>query len=108
MAAPNPPLPPPHNQPLPPNTFHPDNATPLYDAYRLCLENESRIEARDTTNLAHARCLGYMLRELPTDGRDVVAEEILQCVIRGSDMNELGKLYVEHLIRLCMPFITYT
>ena len=108
MAAPNPPLPPPHNQPLPPNTFHPDNETSSYDAYELCLENESRIDARDTTKLVHARCLGYLLRELPTDGRKVVAHEILQCVIRGSDMSELGKFYVERLIRLCMPFITST
>jgi len=80
MAAPNPPLPPPHNQPLPPNTFHPDNETSSYDAYELCLENESRIDARDTTKLVHARCLGYLLRELPTDGRKVVAHEILECV----------------------------
>jgi len=32
----------------------------------------------------------------------VVAHEILECVLQGSDMNELGKFYVDHLIRLCM------
>jgi len=108
MAAPNPPLPPPRNQPLPPNTFHPVNETPFYDAYQCCLENESQTEARSTTKLLYARCLGYLLRELPTDGRNVVAHEILECVSQGSDMNELGKFYVDHLIRLCMPFITST
>ena len=104
MAAPNPPLPP-RNQPLPPNTFQ---EAPLRDAYEYCLENESQIEAGDTTTLAHARCLGYLLRELPADGPNVLAHEILGCVERGSDMNELGKFYMDHLIRLCMPFITST
>ncbi len=107
MAAPNPPLPPP-NQPLPPNTFQSVNEAALHDAYEYCLENESQIEAGDTTTLVYPRCLGYLLRELPTEGQNVVAHEILGCVLRGSDMNELGKFYVDHLIRLCMPFITST
>ena len=108
MVAPNPPLLDP-NQPLPPNTFQSVNEPALHDAYEYCLDNESQIEAGgDTTALAHARCLGYLLRELPTEGQNVVAHEILGCVLRGSDMNELGKFYVDHLIRLCMPFITST
>jgi hypothetical protein len=109
MAAPNPPLPPPRNQPLPPNRFHPVNEAPFYDAYDYCLGNESETEARgDTTALADARCLGYLLCELPTKGQNVVANKILECVSQGSDMNELGKFYVDHLIRLCMLFITST
>ena len=108
MAVPNPPLPP-RNQPLPLNTFHPVKETPFYEAYECCIGNESETQARgDTTALADARCLGYLLRELPTKGQDVVAKEILESVSQGSDMNELGKFYVDHLIRLCMPFITST
>ncbi len=60
MVAPNPPLLHP-NQPLPPNTFHSVNEAPLHDAYGYCLENKSQIEAGNTTTLAHACCLGYLL-----------------------------------------------
>ena len=109
MAVPNLLLPSPCNQPLPLNTFHPVNKTPFYDAYEYCLGNESKTEARgDTTTLANACCLGYLLQELPTKGQNVVANEILGYVDQGSDMNELGKFYVDHLICLCMPFITST
>jgi hypothetical protein len=106
MAAPNTQLPPPfpRNQPLPPNPFHSENDVALHDAYQCCFDNEMELTGAALAGppLIYARCLGYLLLELPDEGRRVVAHEILECRLQNSDVNMLGKLYVDHLIRLCI------
>jgi hypothetical protein len=107
MATPKPQLPPPFptNQPLPPNPFHPENDVALHDAYQRCFDNEKEATLAGNTPLIYARCLGYLLLELPDEGRRVLAHEILEYVTQNSDnLDILGKLYVDHLIRLCMSF----
>jgi hypothetical protein len=103
MAAPNPPFALARNQPLPPNPFH---DTPVRDAYQYCLDSEAA--AGDTDTVVYLRCLGYLLGELPSKAQSVLAHEILGCVAQGSKVDALGKFYVDHLIRLCMPFIIST
>ncbi|KAF9483353.1 hypothetical protein BDN70DRAFT_315060 [Pholiota conissans] len=82
-------------QSLPLNTYEP----PIYEAYEQCLMMEANA-GTDTDTLMLARCLGYLIRELPNEARELLAQEIVECFANFDEMKSLSWLYVNHLIRL--------
>jgi hypothetical protein len=85
----------PVKQPLPVHNF---NMPTHSAAYRKCLEAEGTV--RVERDLVFIRCLGYLLIEAPfNEGRHQIARDISGC---GDleDMKQLGKMVVDHLIRL--------
>jgi hypothetical protein len=51
--------------------------------------------------LIHARILGYLIREgRSIKAREHVAQEVNPC-LDDDQINELGKMYFEHYIRVC-------
>ncbi|KXN89770.1 hypothetical protein AN958_05310 [Leucoagaricus sp. SymC.cos] len=54
----------------------------------------------DKVALVLARCLGYLIRELPAEANGVVANEVVACNADFEKMKSLSQLYIDHLIRL--------
>lgn len=91
------------NQPLPPNPFTQSNEGLFYNAYKCCLDMEHDHSNPDDLYLVHARCLGYLITELPPNGRKAVADEINLCCKKDEDLKNLSEYYIDSLIRLCEP-----
>jgi hypothetical protein len=95
-------------QPLPVNinNMNRDNQAPFYDAYEQCPRMEADTDAdSDPDTQMLARCLGYLLRELPHDAGGVVAQEITDCGADVGKMQALSRFYINRLIRPCAkPF----
>ena len=89
-------------QPLPLNPYNPNTEAPLYDAFNLCILMEA--DAGHNGN-AHrqmfARCLGYLMLQLPQKAKEIVANEIVVCYADFEKMAYLAQMYIDHLIRLC-------
>jgi hypothetical protein len=51
---------------------------------------------RETLMLA--RCLEYLILELPHDAGELVAIEVVEC---RADIYDMSHLYIDHMIRLC-------
>ena len=51
-----------------------------------------------------ARCLGYLILQLPQEAKGVVAGEIVTCYADFEKMADLAQFYIDHLIRLCESF----
>jgi hypothetical protein len=95
----------PAKQPLPLNPFHPGNLPDLHHAYNQCLTSESEAESEE--EVMYARCLGYLLIEVPTSrGKHMIAEDITLCNGDAKGMGRLAKLYINHIIRLCKSAFT--
>jgi hypothetical protein len=89
-------------QPLPATR---DTRAPHHAAYEQCLRMEADGGAdSDTDTQMLARCLGYLLRELPHEAGGGVAQEIMDCGADFDKMKALARFYINHLIRLCEPF----
>lgn len=87
-------------EPLPQNPFHLHDQLDLHAAYDQCLASEHEAESEQA--LIYARCLGYLLIELPmTRGQRMVAEDIILCNGNKDAMNCLAELYINHIIHLC-------
>ena len=90
-------------QPLPLNPYNPNTEASLYDAFNQCILMEA-----DAGNNAHrqmlARCLGYLILQLPQEAKGIVANEIVVCYADFEKMAVLAQLYIDHLIRLCESF----
>jgi hypothetical protein len=86
-------------QPLPANPYNPNKEVPLHDAYSQCVMMETN--AGDEEALMLARCLGYLMLELPGEANKVLANEVVACNANFELMATLSQLYIDHLIRLC-------
>jgi hypothetical protein len=87
-------------QPLPVNPYDPNTEAPLYEGYTQCVMMETDAGGNGK-KLMLARCLGYLILELPHDAGELVAIEIVACNANFYDMANLAHLYIDHLIRLC-------
>ena len=87
-------------QPLPANPYDPNAQAPLYEGYAQCAMMETEAGGNGK-NLMLARCLGYLILELPHDAGELVAFEVLDCSADFCKMKTLSHLYIDHLIRLC-------
>ncbi|KAF8198544.1 hypothetical protein BJ912DRAFT_922485 [Pholiota molesta] len=88
-------------QPLPANIYTRDTRAPLHAAYEQCLRMEADGGAdSDTDTQMLARCLGYLILELPNEASGVVAQEIMDCGADVGEMKALARLYINNLIRL--------
>ncbi|KAF8880118.1 hypothetical protein CPB84DRAFT_1735519 [Gymnopilus junonius] len=54
----------------------------------------------DQEALSLARCLGYLIRELPSRAKVIVADEVLACNADDEGMKDLSQFYINHLIRV--------
>ena len=61
----------------------------------------------DAKALMLARCLGFLMLELPHEPSEVVANEIIACNASFEKMAELAELYINHLIRLCESYFAF-
>jgi hypothetical protein len=52
-----------------------------------------------------ARCLGYLITELPREASESVANEVVGCNADFVKMADLAHLYINHLIRLCESYL---
>jgi hypothetical protein len=86
-------------QPLPANPYNPNKEAPLHDAYSQCVMMETN--TGDEEVLMLARCLGYLMLELPGEANEVMANEVVACNDNFEEMATLSHLYIDHLIRLC-------
>lgn len=84
-------------QPLPANTYNPSTQASLYHAYEHCLAMEAASEG----NAIHARCIGYLIRELPPGASALVASDLASCNSDFGKVCDLSEFYVDHLFRLC-------
>jgi hypothetical protein len=88
-------------QPLPANPYNPNKEAPLHDAYNQCVMMETNLNAGDEEALMLARCLGYLMLELPGEANGTVANEVVSCNANFEEMATLSHLYIDHLIRPC-------
>lgn len=93
----------PRNQPLPLNPFDQNNEGCLHSAYNCCLKMEYEHLHCNDIFVIHARCLGYLITELPPKGRKAVSEEILVCSNKEEELRKLSEYYINTLIRICEP-----
>jgi hypothetical protein len=77
-------------QPLPVNTFDPNTEAPLYEGYTQCVMMETDAGGNRET-LILARCLGYLILELPHDAGELVANEVVACNANFYDMATLAQ-----------------
>ena len=89
-------------QPLPLNTYDLATEVAVHDAYEQCLMMEA--SAGTDTDHMLARCLGYFIRELPNEAKELLVQDIVECAADCDKMKSLSWLYISHLIRLCEPF----
>ena len=57
-----------------------------------------------------ARCLGYLITELPREAGESVANEVNEVVGSNSDfqkMADLAHLYINYIIRLCESYFAF-
>ena len=92
-------------QPLPVNPYHPYKEALLHDAYNQCVMMETN--AADEETLMLARCLGYLMLELPGEANGTVANEVVACNANFEEMATLSHLYIDHLIRLCESCLAF-
>jgi hypothetical protein len=87
----------PSNQPLGPNPYTAQAHPKSNSAYDQCLQ----LQISNPQLTMHARCLGYLIIEATDDAsRDYISEEILQCMADDKKLQDLAKLYIEHIFRL--------
>ena len=86
-------------QPLPLNSHNPNTEALLYDAFNQCVLMEA--DASNNGN-AHrqmfARCLGYLILQLPQEAKGIVANEIVVCYADFDKIVDLAQIYIDHLI----------
>jgi hypothetical protein len=86
-------------QPLPTNPFA--TGSLLYQGYHRCLLSEA-VAGTDETRLMYARVLGYLIVHIRTEqGRDYIAQDVMDCYPDSEKMDKLALLYLNHLFRLC-------
>ena len=90
-------------QPLPLNQYDPNTQAFLHDAYNQCILMEANAGNDENTQML-ARCLGFLMRELPPEASELVANEIVGCYADLKKMADLAQLYINHLIRLCESY----
>ena len=96
-------------QPLPPNPYNFSTEAPLHDAYSQCIMMEAEA-GNDVEAQMLARCLGYLITELPREAGESVANEVNEVVGSNSDfqnMADLAHLYINNLIRLCESYFAF-
>ena len=54
-----------------------------------------------------ARCLGYLITELPREAGESVANEVVGCNADFENMADLAHLYINYLIRLCESYFAF-
>jgi len=94
-------------QPLPPTIPESLNTSPhILLAYSRLLRLEKAYYSHSNREvcekkLVHTRILGYLIREGPsTKAKERVAQEVNSSQ-KDDDMDELGKMYYDHFIRVC-------
>jgi hypothetical protein len=97
---------------LPERLNHSSKLAVIQSAYSKILQLEQVTQAAVDANpnlqtaalkLIHARVLGYLIREGPSmQASEHVAQDVDACQ-DNDKMDELGKMYQLHLIRLCEP-----
>ena len=93
-------------QPLPLNPYNPNTQPSLHDAFDQCRQMEANaLAGNDGEAQMLARCLGFLIQELPDDTGEIVAHEVIDCYANFEKMAELARLYIDHLIRLCESFV---
>ena len=90
-------------QPLPHNPHNPNTEASLYDAFNQCILMEAGA-GNNADRQMLARCLGYLILQLPQEAKGVVADEIVTCYADFEKMADLAQFYIDHLIRLCESF----
>jgi hypothetical protein len=93
-------------QPLPVNPYNAITQISLHEAYRQCVMMETEAGGNGET-LMLARCLGYLILELPGESNQVVAHEVVACNADFQEMAKLSHLYIDHLIRLCKSCFSF-
>ncbi|KAF9242093.1 hypothetical protein BU15DRAFT_44401 [Melanogaster broomeanus] len=76
-----------------------NNLPNVSDAYTMILHLEQSAQD-DKQKLIHARTLGYLILEGPSDDRDWHGE-VVYCRGDETALAEVGELYVQHYIRSC-------
>jgi hypothetical protein len=89
-------------QPLPPTIPESLNTSPhILLAYSRILQLEIANHEVHEKKLVNTRILGYLIREGPsTKAKERVAQEVNSCQ-NDDDMDELGRMYYDHFIRVC-------
>jgi hypothetical protein len=88
----------PSNHPFGPNPYNAETHPSWNSAYDQCLQ----LQTSNPQLAIYARCLGYLLIEAIDDAsRDYIAEEIVMCMDNDNSLEDLAKLYVNHIFRLC-------
>jgi hypothetical protein len=87
-------------QSLPLNPYDPNTEAFLHDAFSQCMQMEADA-GNDGYAQMLARCLGFLMLELPHEASEIVANEILACYANFEKMADLAQMYINHLIRLC-------
>ena len=95
-------------QPLPLNPYNPNTQALLHDAFDQCMQMEANaLAGNDGKAQMLARCLGFLILELPHGASEIVAHEVVGCFAEFEKMAELAQIYIDHLIRLCESYFSF-
>jgi hypothetical protein len=93
-------------QPLPLNPYNHITEAPLHDAFGQCILMQADA-GNDGNALMLARCLGFLMLELPQNAKEIVANEIVLCYADFEKMADLAHIYINHLLRLCESYFAF-
>ena len=93
-------------QPLPVNPYDFNAQGHLHAGNAQCVMMETEAGGNGKA-LMLARCLGYLILELPHDAGGLVAIEVLGCAADFEKMAILSNIYIDHLIRLCKSCFSF-
>jgi len=87
--------------PLPQNPYNFNTEPAFSDAFSQCIQMETDANVNgNEQRLILARCLGFLMQELPQEASELVANEIVACLANFDQMSDLALFYINHLIRL--------